>query len=142
MLAKAVGRWDTAYAGQSRIEVPADLTVALAAHPSAQAMFDILTSQNHYAVLYRIDSAKRPETRARRIAQFVAMLARGETVYPQRQDVVRGRRVGADSASVKSVGIDQVAQWKTVEVSAEIADELRHDALALVYRQRGGMRTE
>ena len=48
-------------------------------------MFAILTSQNRYAVLYRIDSAKRPDTRARRIQQFVAMLARGETVYPQKR---------------------------------------------------------
>lgn len=48
-------------------------------------MFDVLTSQNRYAVLYRIDSTKRVETRARRIAQFVAMLARGETVYPQKR---------------------------------------------------------
>ncbi|MGH4016092.1 MAG: YdeI/OmpD-associated family protein, partial [Pseudonocardiaceae bacterium] len=53
--------------------------------PRAQAMFDILTSQNRYAILYRIDSAKRPDTRVRRIAQFVAMLARGETVYPQKR---------------------------------------------------------
>lgn len=51
---------------------------------TAQAMFDTLTSQNLYAILYRVDSAKRPGTRARRIEQFVAMLARGETVYPQK----------------------------------------------------------
>ncbi len=48
-------------------------------------MFDILTGQNRYAILYRIEGAKRPDTRARRIEQFVAMLARGETVYPQRR---------------------------------------------------------
>lgn len=83
--AKADGRWDSAYAGQASIEVPAELTAALAAAPRARAMFDILTSQNRYAVLYRIASAKRPDTRARRIDQFVAMLARGETVYPQRR---------------------------------------------------------
>jgi uncharacterized protein YdeI (YjbR/CyaY-like superfamily) len=83
--AKADGRWDAAYAGQATIEVPADLATALAAEPRAQAMFEILTSQNRYAVLYRIGSAKRAETRARRIAQFVAMLARGETVYPQKR---------------------------------------------------------
>ncbi|MCA1606037.1 MAG: YdeI/OmpD-associated family protein, partial [Acidobacteria bacterium] len=64
---------------------PADLAAALTAEPTAQAMFAILTSQNRYAVLYRIDSAKRPDTRARRIQQFVAMLARGETVYPQKR---------------------------------------------------------
>jgi len=83
--AKADGRWDAAYAGPATIEVPADLAAALGAEPRAQAMFEILTSQNRYAVLYRISSAKRAETRARRIAQFVAMLARGETVYPQKR---------------------------------------------------------
>jgi uncharacterized protein YdeI (YjbR/CyaY-like superfamily) len=83
--AQADGRWAAAYAGQAKIEVPEDLAAALAAKPKAQAMFEILTSQNRYAVLLRIDSAKRAETRARRIEQFVAMLARGETVYPQKR---------------------------------------------------------
>jgi uncharacterized protein YdeI (YjbR/CyaY-like superfamily) len=83
--AKADGRWDAAYAGQASMGVPADLATALAAEPRAAAMFDLLTSQNRYAVLYRIDSAKRSDTRARRIEQYVAMLARGETVYPQKR---------------------------------------------------------
>jgi uncharacterized protein YdeI (YjbR/CyaY-like superfamily) len=83
--AKDDGRWEAAYAGQAKIEVPDDLAAALAAEPAAKAMFAILTSQNRYAVLLRIDSAKRAETRTRRIEQFVAMLARGETVYPQRR---------------------------------------------------------
>ena len=83
--AKADGRWDAAYAGQSTMEVPDDLKAALDGHPRAQAMFEILTSQNRYAVLYRIDGAKQAATRARRIQQFVAMLARGETVHPQRR---------------------------------------------------------
>jgi uncharacterized protein YdeI (YjbR/CyaY-like superfamily) len=83
--AKADGRWDAAYAPQATIEVPADLAAALAAEPAAQAMFDILTGQNRYAVLYRIGAAKRADTRARRVEQFVAMLARGETVYPQKR---------------------------------------------------------
>lgn len=83
--AKADGRWEAAYAGQASIEVPGDLARALAAEPRAQAMFEILTSQNRYAVLYRIDAAKRSDTRARRIEQHVAMLARGETIYPQRR---------------------------------------------------------
>jgi uncharacterized protein YdeI (YjbR/CyaY-like superfamily) len=83
--AKADGRWEAAYAGQASMEVPSDLAGALAADPKAQAMFAILTSQNRYAVLYRIDAAKRAPTRARRIEQFVAMLARGETIHPQRR---------------------------------------------------------
>jgi uncharacterized protein YdeI (YjbR/CyaY-like superfamily) len=81
--AKADGRWEAAYAPQKEIEVPDDLTVALAAEPRAQANFEMLSSQNRYAVLYRIDTAKRSDTRARRIERFVAMLARGETVHPQ-----------------------------------------------------------
>jgi uncharacterized protein YdeI (YjbR/CyaY-like superfamily) len=83
--AQADGSWEAAYAGPSSIEVPDDLAAALAAEPRAGSMFAILTSQNRYAVLLRIESAKRSDTRARRIEKFVAMLARGETVYPQRR---------------------------------------------------------
>jgi len=81
--AKADGRWEAAYAGPATMEVPPDLIEALAAEPKAQAMFETLNSQNRYAILYRIGTAKRADTRARRIREFVAMLARGETVYPQ-----------------------------------------------------------
>jgi uncharacterized protein YdeI (YjbR/CyaY-like superfamily) len=83
--AKADGRWEAAYAGQATMQVPSDLAAALAGNPAAQAMFEILTSQNRYAVLYRIDAAKRAPTRARLIEQFVAMLAQGETLHPQRR---------------------------------------------------------
>jgi uncharacterized protein YdeI (YjbR/CyaY-like superfamily) len=83
--ARADGRWEAAYAGQATIEVPLDLAAALDATPAARAMFEILTSQNRYAVLLRVDSAKRADTRAQRIEQFVDMLARGETPYPQRR---------------------------------------------------------
>ena len=81
--AKADGRWEAAYDGQASMDVPEDLAAALASEPKARAMFEILTSQNRYSVLYRINGAKRIDTRARRIEQFVAMLARGETIYPQ-----------------------------------------------------------
>lgn len=83
--AKADGRWDAAYLGQADAAMPDDLAAALAAQPRAQAMFGILTARNRYAVLHRIADAKRAETRDRRIAQFVAMLARGETFYPQKR---------------------------------------------------------
>ncbi len=83
--AKRDGRWEAAYAGQASIDVPDDLARALAAAPQALAMFEILTRHNRYAVLYRLASAKRADTRARRIEQYVAMLARGETIYPQRR---------------------------------------------------------
>ena len=88
--AKADGRWEVAYAGPATAEIPADLTEALAARPEAQAMFENLTSQNRFAMLHRLGAAKRPETRARRIEQYVDMLARGETFYPQRKRSDRG----------------------------------------------------
>jgi len=81
--ARADGRWDAAYAGPATITVPDDLAVALAAEPAAQATWARLTSQNRFAVLWRVGQAKRADTRARRIADFVAMLARGETVHPR-----------------------------------------------------------
>jgi uncharacterized protein YdeI (YjbR/CyaY-like superfamily) len=77
------GRWDAAYAGQATIEVPDDLLTALDAVPRAKAMFAILTSQNRYAVLYRINDAEKSDTRAKRVERYVDMLARGETIYPQ-----------------------------------------------------------
>ena len=79
--AKADGRWDAAYAGSKTIEVPADLQAALNAEPKALAKFETLDRQNRYAILYRVETAKRPETRQRRIERFVAMLALGETLY-------------------------------------------------------------
>ncbi|GAA1110574.1 YdeI/OmpD-associated family protein [Kribbella jejuensis] len=83
--AKADGRWDKAYGGASTREVPEDLAAALAAEPKALAMFEILTSANRFAVIYRVNDAKRPETRAKRIALYVGQLARGETIYPQKR---------------------------------------------------------
>jgi uncharacterized protein YdeI (YjbR/CyaY-like superfamily) len=82
-LARADGRWDAAYAGQRTIEVPPDLAEALAGNEAARTFFATLTGANRYAVLYRINDAKRPETRARRIATYVAMLADGKTLHPQ-----------------------------------------------------------
>jgi uncharacterized protein YdeI (YjbR/CyaY-like superfamily) len=79
--AKADGRWDAAYAPPSRIEIPADLAGRLEADPAAKAFFESLSSQNRYAILYRIAEAKRPETRTRRIEKFMGMLARGETIH-------------------------------------------------------------
>jgi uncharacterized protein YdeI (YjbR/CyaY-like superfamily) len=83
--AKADGRWEAAYAGPATAEVPDDLAAALAASPTAAANFELLTSQNRFAVLYRVQDAKRPDTRAKRIAEFVAMLERGETLHPQKR---------------------------------------------------------
>ncbi|HEY7594492.1 MAG TPA: YdeI/OmpD-associated family protein [Actinophytocola sp.] len=79
--ARADGRWDAAYAGSAGSTVPDDLRRALDASPRAAAFFTTLTSQNRYAILYRVEEAKRPETRARRIEKFVGMLERGETLH-------------------------------------------------------------
>lgn len=81
--AKADGRWDAAYAGQRTVDVPPDLAAALAANSEAEAFFGKLSSANRYAILYRVHDAKRPQTRAERIAKFVAMLAAHETIHPQ-----------------------------------------------------------
>lgn len=81
--AKADGRWAAAYAGQSDASVPAEFAAALSANPAAAKMFAELNGTNRFAIRYRINSAKRAETRARRIEQFVEMLARGETIHPQ-----------------------------------------------------------
>ena len=79
--AKADGRWAAAYAGSRTIEVPDDLTRAMRRKPRARRAFEELDSSNRYAILFRIHDAKRPETRARRIEQFVAMLAEGRTIH-------------------------------------------------------------
>jgi uncharacterized protein YdeI (YjbR/CyaY-like superfamily) len=82
--AKADGRWDVAYDPQSSITVPDDLLAALKKNAGARDFFDTLDSRNRYAILYRIHDAKKPETRARRIANFVDMLKERKTIYPQR----------------------------------------------------------
>ena len=81
--AKADGRWDTAYDSQARSTTPDDLAAALAANPGAADFFGKLNGVNRYAVLYRVQTAVKPETRAKRIADFVAMLAQGRAIYPQ-----------------------------------------------------------
>ena len=80
--ARADGRWDRAYEGPRTAAPPPDLVEALVARPAARDFFATLNSANRYAILYRIQDAKRPETRARRIAKFVDMLERGEKLYP------------------------------------------------------------
>jgi uncharacterized protein YdeI (YjbR/CyaY-like superfamily) len=80
--ARQDGRWDAAYEAQSQITVPDDLQAALDASPAAKAFFATLKGANRYAILYRLHDAKRPETRARRLAQFVAMLEAGKTLHP------------------------------------------------------------
>jgi uncharacterized protein YdeI (YjbR/CyaY-like superfamily) len=80
--ARADGRWEAAYDGSRTATVPDDLAAALAEVPAAAAFFETLDRRNRYAVLYRVQEAKKPETRARRIEKYVAMLARGEKPHP------------------------------------------------------------
>ena len=79
--ARADGRWERAYAGPATITVPDDLAAALAAEPAAQQAFDGLDGRNRYAVLHRVATAATPQTRARRIAAVVTMLAEGRRPY-------------------------------------------------------------
>ncbi|GID30991.1 YdeI/OmpD-associated family protein [Paractinoplanes brasiliensis] len=90
--AKADGRWAAAYAPPSEAEVPADLLTAIAADPDAQAMFDVLTKANRFAMIYRLNAVKRAETRERKIGEFVAMLARHESMHPQKARPATGPR--------------------------------------------------
>jgi uncharacterized protein YdeI (YjbR/CyaY-like superfamily) len=83
--ARADGRWDAAYDAPSTSTVPDDLRAALEREPEAARFFATLDSNNRYAILHRLQDAKRPETRARRLEKFVAMLARGETIHPPRR---------------------------------------------------------
>jgi uncharacterized protein YdeI (YjbR/CyaY-like superfamily) len=80
--ARADGRWDAAYAGQKGATVPDDLRLALEGDDRARAFFATLDATNRYAILYRIQDATRPETRARRIAKYVAMLSDQKKIYP------------------------------------------------------------
>lgn len=78
--AKADGRWEAAYHGASSAEIPEDLLAALSREPEAKAFFDSLTKTQRYGFIFRTTSAKKPETRSKRIADVVAMLKRGETL--------------------------------------------------------------
>jgi uncharacterized protein YdeI (YjbR/CyaY-like superfamily) len=81
--AKKDGRWEMAYTSASNSSVPDDLQAALDANPEARIFFATLNSRNRYAILFRIQNAKKPETRVRKIEEFVDMLSRGVTFYPQ-----------------------------------------------------------
>ncbi|MBN3744894.1 bacteriocin-protection protein [Burkholderia sp. Se-20373] len=80
--ARKDGRWQAAYTSASNSTVPDDLQAALDANPEARTFFATLNSRNRYAILFRIQHAKKPETRARKIGEFIDMLNRGETIHP------------------------------------------------------------
>jgi uncharacterized protein YdeI (YjbR/CyaY-like superfamily) len=80
-LAKAGGRWEAAHASPAYVEMPADLQAELDASPKAAAFWETLSKSNRFAILYQLEDAKKPETRARRLAKFAGMLERGEKLY-------------------------------------------------------------
>jgi uncharacterized protein YdeI (YjbR/CyaY-like superfamily) len=80
--AKADGRWDAAYDSPANAKVPDDLDEALRKSPRAQRFFASLNAQNRYAILHRLMTARKPETRAKRLAAFMQMLIEGRTIYP------------------------------------------------------------
>jgi uncharacterized protein YdeI (YjbR/CyaY-like superfamily) len=82
--AKADGHWHEAYRGQADAQIPPELATALAANPAAAATFDQLDAANRYAIVYRLHAVKRPATRDRKLAEYVAMLARGESLHPRK----------------------------------------------------------
>jgi uncharacterized protein YdeI (YjbR/CyaY-like superfamily) len=90
--ARADGRWARAYGGARASAVPADLAAALAKDARAAAFFDALDGANRYAILYRVEEAKKAETRSARIVRFVALCARGETLHPARGGKAVGPR--------------------------------------------------
>jgi uncharacterized protein YdeI (YjbR/CyaY-like superfamily) len=92
--AKKDGRWDKAYAAQSTAQVPDDLMRALSKSRKAKAFFETLDSRNRYSILHRVHNAKKAETRSARIETFVAMLLRGETIYPMKAKAPKRARKG------------------------------------------------
>jgi uncharacterized protein YdeI (YjbR/CyaY-like superfamily) len=97
--AKRDGRWDRAYDGARSSSVPADLIAAFARNARARAFFETLDGANRYAILYRVQTAKKPETRAERITRFVALCARHETIHPRRQTKSSAHSQGASKKS-------------------------------------------
>jgi len=81
--ARADGRWEQAYDGARTAEVPQDLEAALVANPEARKFFQTLDGANRYAILWRLQTAKKPETRTRRLAKFVEMLNNNERIHPR-----------------------------------------------------------
>ncbi len=82
--AKAQGRWQAAYRGQADVQTPPDLARALAANPAAAATFEQLDAANRYSIVYRLNNVKRQATRDRKLAEYIDMLARGESIHPRK----------------------------------------------------------
>lgn len=100
--AKRDGRWERAYDGARTSEVPADLAAGFARNTRARVFFETLDGANRYAILYRVQTAKKPETRAERIARFVAMCARHETIHPRLQATTSTRSARASKKASRA----------------------------------------
>ena len=90
--ARADGRWTRAYDSARAAQVPSDLASALAKNSRARTFFDALDRANRYAILWRVQTAKKPETRARRIEHFVALCASGQTLHPASRERLQSKR--------------------------------------------------
>ncbi|GAP92070.1 hypothetical protein SAMD00023353_3100620 [Rosellinia necatrix] len=131
--AKIDGRWDAAYAGQSTAEPPPEFISAVAAVPKAQAMWDVLTRSNRYAIYFRLNALKTQAGREKRIAAFVEMLARGESPYPQKQKPAAVVSAGAGTVTLKKMALKNATTPKE-EMAPKTATptRARHTATARV----------
>jgi len=100
--AKADGRWEAAYAGQATAEPPPEFLAAVAAVPEAQAMWDVLTRQNRFAIYFRLNALKTQAGKEKRIAAFVEMLARSEAPYPQKEQPAASRTAPTKTRAPKA----------------------------------------
>lgn len=104
-LAKADGRWDRAYGSGRDFALPAEMLAAIEAEPKAKDMLGRLTEQNRFALAFRVHNVKTEATRQKKIAEFVAMLARGETIYPQKAEgPARKRKASGGAAGGRNTG--------------------------------------
>lgn len=120
-LAKKDGRWDAAYAGSRDMKLPDDLAAALKKSKKAQAMYETLTSQNRYALSFRLTHVKTEATRAKKVTEFVAMLERDETFYPNSSAAkkVAAKETPAKTATVKKTAAKKVATKLSAKTSTK-----------------------
>ena len=83
-VAKQSGQWDQAYQSMKSRDIPPELELALAQNPKAREFFDSLNSQNRFAFVFRVQTAKKPETKIKRVSEFIRMLENREMFYPKK----------------------------------------------------------
>lgn len=112
-MAKKDGRWDIAYSGARDMKIPDDLAAALKASKKAQAMYETLTSQNRYALSFRLLNVKTEAARARKVSEYIAMLERGETIYPNRATSELKKDAGAKPSATKKAATKKTTTKKS-----------------------------